>query len=258
MLKLLLVGLGVAGVLGCASSREAGGHRASASRGRMEVARNLDFGGAPGVEGELVSYRPSPAADAPPQAPAPAAEQRATAPARQVIYTASFSVLCGNAEDTLATFLKRVAELGGHMQSQDGTTVTVRVPAARFEDATRYVPELGRVTRKKVDAQDVTQAWADLHIRLENAEKARTRILALLDRAQKMEEIIVLEKELRRLTEEIETMKAQLRGMDDQIAFSTITVEFRSNAPEIYGRVDREVSPFGWINQVGAEHALGR
>ena len=101
-------------------------------------------------------------------------------------------------------------------------------------------------------------AWADLHIRLENAEKARTRILALLDRAQKMEEIIVLEKELRRLTEEIETMRAQLRGMDDQIAFSTITVEFRSNAPEIYGRVDREVSPFGWINQVGAEHALGR
>ncbi len=234
---------------GCASSRASGAPSGMSRARAVSYEESSSRGGAPAANA-LTSTDASgprlPAGEAP------------TGPTRQVIYTASFQVMTGNAEDTLATFLKRVAELGGHMQSQDGTTVTVRVPAARFEDATRYVPELGRVTHKRVDAQDVTQAWADLHIRLENAEKARTRILALLDRAQKMEEIIVLEKELRRLTEEIETMRAQLRGMDDQIAFSTITVEFRSNAPEIYGRVDREVSPFGWINQVGAEHALGR
>jgi len=71
-----------------------------------------------------------------------------------------------------------------------------------------------------------------------------------------MEEILQIEKEVRRLTEEIELMRAQMRSFEDRVAFFTITVQFKSNAPEVFPAARRHRSPFEWINQVGAEHVV--
>lgn len=187
----------------------------------------------------------------------PAQPQRAAeSEARLVIYTASFALLVSNPEDATRTFLKRVDGIGGHMQALKGTAVTVRVPAARFSEVLEWLPEMGRVVARQVDAEDVTRAVGELKLRMENAERSRERLLALLAKAERMEDILKLEKEIARVTEQVELLRAELRGMNDRIALSTVTVEFRSVAPEIRPVARREYSPFPWINRVGAEHAL--
>jgi hypothetical protein len=174
---------------------------------------------------------------------------------RLVIYTANFAILVSNVESSMAQLREMIDEWGGYMQSSTLSTMTFRVPAPLFDKAVEQLSRMGVVTRKQVDAEDVTSQYRDLQLRLEVAENSRQRMLAILKNAEKMEDIIKIENEIRRLTEEIERIKQQLRSMADRILYSTITVEFQAKAPAVRPmRPGRARSYFDWINQIGAEN----
>lgn len=148
------------------------------------------------------------------------------------------------------------------MENQSGNsganngTVTLRVPAQQFHALVNELGSYGQVTQKNLSASDVTKSVFDIELRMETAEKSRQRLLDLLKGATKMEEILQIENEVRRLTTEIEAMKGELRFLKDQVAFSTLAVTFYSNAPPPNTGPTRTRSRFEWINQVGIENVL--
>ena len=174
---------------------------------------------------------------------------------RLVIYVAQFSILVANVEDSMKALLEKIKQWDGFVQTSDLKRVTFRVPAAKFDLAVQEIANLGVVTNKQIQAEDVTRQFADLQLRLEVAEASRKRLMALLEKAQKAEDLLKIENEIRRLTEEIERMKAELRTLADQIAYSTVTVEFAAKAAEVKRVGPRRAgSYFNWINQIGAEN----
>jgi hypothetical protein len=187
----------------------------------------------------------------------PSPRQVPTATARQaagrmLIHSGELLVEVPRAEEAGKEFLAKVEGWGGYLQSQTGTAWTVRVPAARFDAAYEAAQEAGRVIAKRRRANDVSEEFVDLGIRLDNARKSRSRLLEILDKAEKVEDILKIETELRRLTGEIERMEGRMKFLRDQVAMSTLRAEFRSvqQAP-VAGR-QRHWSRFGWINRVGA------
>ena len=86
------------------------------------------------------------------------------------------------------------------MQEVAGASVTVRVPAAQFDQAVRAVEKTGEVVDRQLKASDVTEEMRDLHIRLDNAEKLRQRLLGILEKSQKVEDAIKVEAELARVS----------------------------------------------------------
>lgn len=173
---------------------------------------------------------------------------------RKMIYTARFGLLVPAIEDAVARLLRQVEESGGYLKERDDGTVVCKVPVARFFPLLDRVRELGVVVSEALDAKDVTREMQDLEIRLDNARRSRTRLLALLERATVVEDILKIENELRRLTEEIEQMEGALRLMTHQVEFSTLTVRFTSNAPEV--RTRRGESRFPWVRTIGVERVL--
>ena len=109
-----------------------------------------------------------------------------------------------------------------------------------------------------MQAQDVTKKHMDLSIRLENAETARKRLLKLLEKATKVEDILKIEEHLTRLTETIERIKGELKYLNEQIAYSLVSVGFHSVSPTVRPSKSRSRSRFDWINQVGIEQVLRR
>ena len=169
---------------------------------------------------------------------------------RQVIYNGAMALQVADvdeAEDEVAAIAKG---MGGWLQKIERPRVTVRVPAAKFEETMTALGELGQVVDKKVEASDVTDQFLDLKLRLKNAEKVRARFAALLDQAKTVVEALAVEKELARVTEEIERLKGQLALMRDRIAHSTITVSFQRALPY---RVRMVRFPFRWVHRLGAE-----
>jgi RNA polymerase-interacting CarD/CdnL/TRCF family regulator len=104
-------------------------------------------------------------------------------------------------------------------------SITVRVPAERFADVLSGLRGLGSVELENVSAQDVTKAYADLETRLSVKRQTAARLEQILkDRTAGLADVLSVERELARLTEEIEQMEGERRFYDQQVALSTLTV----------------------------------
>ncbi len=220
-----------------------------------EVSRQANAPPAPPPPPPLPGTTPAAASTAPDKAP------EASGP-RLVIYKGSVTVVVVAVDDAVDKLAARAKELGGYVEGQtansgaNNATVTLRVPAEKFYDLVGELGSYGQVTQKQISAEDVTKKVFDIELRLETAEKSRERLLDLLKQATKMEEILKIESEVRRLTDEIEGMKGELRFLKDQVALSTLSVTFYSNAPPPTRGPTRVRSRFDWINKVGIESVL--
>ncbi len=181
---------------------------------------------------------------------------------RLMIYTGQATVLVAGIEVAVNKITAEVQAHGGYVENQNGDTnsntanITYRIPAEHFFAIKKNLANYGQVLSDSVQAQDVTKQVFDIELRLENATQSRARLMELLKQAQKMEDILAIEAEIRRLTDEIESMKGQLRYYKDQISFSTLSVSLMSNAPPPTSGPRRERSRFDWINSVGPEAVL--
>ena len=155
----------------------------------------------------------------------------AVAEERMLIQRGRVQVEVAQPEESARRFLAAIGEWGGHLQSQQSNEYTVRLPAARFEAAFAWLRAAGRVLDESRQADDVTEEFVDLGIRIDNARKGRDRLLEILQKADRVEDILKIEAELRRLTEEIERMEGRRKFLADQVAMATLTGVFeRSQA----------------------------
>jgi hypothetical protein len=170
-----------------------------------------------------------------------------------LIYTANLTMAVFEVQPGLEAVESAARELGGFLAKQSNNTIVVRVPAARFHEALGRLEKLGDVTNRHIEAQDVTQEYLDLELRIKSARSVRERLEQLLSRAVKVEDSIAIEKELERVMSEIERMEGRLKYLRDQAQYSTITVRFDSRAKELVAK-DTFKLPFPWLEQLG----LGR
>jgi hypothetical protein len=101
----------------------------------------------------------------------------------------------------------------------------IRVPVANYQSFMNSVGDIGAVTSRKEDANDVTAEFYDLEARIKNKQRLEERIAALLEQAKgELKRLIEVEKELARVREEIERMEGRKRYLSDVTALTTIDV----------------------------------
>jgi hypothetical protein len=166
-----------------------------------------------------------------------------------LIYTATVTLSVFQVENMLASVEKMGRDAGGYLSTRSDTQITIRVPRAKFQEVLGKVEGMGNVLHRDVAAEDVTDQYVDLEIRLKNARAMRDRLQTLLQSAQ-VKEALDIEKELARLTGEIESMEGKLKLLRDRIAFSTITVSFQPLAQQQV-RETSLLAPFPFLHQMG-------
>jgi hypothetical protein len=169
--------------------------------------------------------------------------------AAMLVYTANLGMAVYQVEPALDGVEKAARDVGGYLSSRQDAAVTVRVPRDRFDDAVARIEKLGDVTHRDIKAEDVTDEFVDLQARLKNAYSIRDRLSDLLARAA-VKEALDIEKELGRVTEEIERMEGRMKLLKDQIAFSTITVTFSALAAQTVHDTTL-LAPFPWLQELG-------
>lgn len=122
------------------------------------------------------------------------------------------------------------AQAGGYIESSAvGGSVgyrwanyTLRVPQEKFETFLSQVGDTCHVTYTNRETTDVTEQYYDTEVRLATQTTKQERLLALLEKAEQMEDIIALESALADVNYEIETLTGSLRHYDNLVGFSTI------------------------------------
>jgi len=174
-------------------------------------------------------------------------------PDRKVIYNAAFEVRVTNLEHARERTRAIATDLGGYMQKEQDLAVTLRVPSARFAAAVEQIGSLGRIVSRSVNADDVTEQFVDLEIRLRVKQEYLAQLNRLYEQGGALKDLLDIKREIDKVTEEIERLKGRLRFLGDRIAMSTITVRFKVTTTHI----DRRFKlPFSWLETLGIERLL--
>jgi hypothetical protein len=136
--------------------------------------------------------------------------------------------------------------LEGYVESSGREHVVIRVPAERFDQAVSEIESYGELRGKAIDATDVTAYVQELERKQQIAEQTRERLYALLEQSENADERVEILREIRRLTEEIERLKAARESVNRLVNFSRITVRLISELAE-QEEESRESIPFNWI-----------
>jgi len=149
--------------------------------------------------------------------------------------TISLSVPDGSFGPKLARVVAIAHANGGFVlssQTEGSTTgtLTIRVPAARFDDAIGQVGALGTVASSSVTGKDVTNEFIDYGAHLQNLIGRRTVLRSLLARTTTIGESLTVMNELEDVQFQIDQIEGRLRFLNDQVAESTLTVDLREES----------------------------
>ncbi|MCP3912984.1 MAG: DUF4349 domain-containing protein [Actinomycetia bacterium] len=157
---------------------------------------------------------------------------------RKIVYTADVVV---EVEDVTAAARKAqtaIAGLGGLVFGQettsDPTPRTVyefKVRPADFQEALSRLEGLGDLVTQTISADDVTERVVDLESRIITSELSVNRLRGFLEGATDLDTIAALERELLNRETDLETLRGQLRTLQDQVDLATIFLTLRQPTP---------------------------
>ena len=111
---------------------------------------------------------------------------------------------------------------GGSSRSFRRGDYTIRIPQSQMNRFKDNVKDIGNLLNESTSREDVTSQYTDTESRLRVVETKEERILALLESADIMSDIIELERELSNIIYEKEYLSSELMDLDDRIDYSTI------------------------------------
>ncbi len=157
---------------------------------------------------------------------------------RKVLFTANLDLRVDH-PDTANVALEQLANnFGGYVQELGTYRTVIRVKSNTLDEAIEQIGKIGKVLNKEIIGSDVTVSYQDAGIRLENAQKARNRYLELLKKAETVDEILKVEKELERLNTELDLLRGRINRIDHLEAFSTININLKERKkPGILGYI---------------------
>ncbi len=232
LLLLLIVAACGGGAMGQAAAPDSAAERdvaGGADSGEQPAANDETTGGGPADGGGLAAP----------------IEQR-------IVKTGEVSVEVDDVPAAVGLVRAFVLELGGYVGgSQAGTEdqgamLTLRIPAARFDEALERLRALeGTVLVEATRESDVTRQVIDLGARIANLEASEASYRVLLDRAERIDDVLAVQSRLDAVRGEIEQLKAQLQEIEGSADLSTLTVSLIPAAEPVAEQTE------GW--DVGSE-----
>ncbi|MCL6753469.1 DUF4349 domain-containing protein [Nostoc sp. CCCryo 231-06] len=107
-------------------------------------------------------------------------------------------------------------------------TIQLRIPENRLEPTLEELAKLGTVESRNITAEDVGDRLVDFQARLTNLKKTEANLQKIMDRAGSVRDVLSVAQELSNVRETIEQINAQLKSLQNQVAYSTITLNLEA------------------------------
>ncbi|MFC7791174.1 DUF4349 domain-containing protein [Streptomyces cinereoruber] len=227
---------------GCGAGGSDAGDRSAGARAERPADRAPGGGAADGSSGASSGSGPGSGSDAGSGSGSGSGKAAAKAPAQQhVIRTASLSVEVADAAKALATARTVAVDAGGRVENEstervDDTSlasrIVLRVPQGKYDSVLAELAGTGKLLNRKADAQDVTDQVVDVQSRIATQRASVARVRELMDRADKLSDVVTLEAELSRRQADLEALLAQQSSLKDRTSLATITLQLTEKRKE--------------------------
>ncbi|TXS07198.1 DUF4349 domain-containing protein [Streptomyces sp. col6] len=151
-----------------------------------------------------------------------------------VIRTASLSVEVKDASKAAAHARATAQDAGGLVEKEttervDGTRDTshlvLRVPQDAYDEVLRDLSGAGKLVSRTSAAKDVTDQVVDTDSRIATQRASVARVRKLMERAEKLADVVTLEGELSSRQANLESLLAEQASLKDRTTLATITLD---------------------------------
>jgi len=239
-----------------APSTDTGTANSAAEQGKSQFQSVQGMAGASRAAGAPpTTTAPNPGA--PPPNATPISQQTQVTIRRAVIRNASLTVRVKNVEQAEKKADQFVTRFGGYVEGTDSNdlsstdaqiVMTVRVPVGAFDEAISDFEGLGTRINKKISGQDVTGRILDYDARLKTMRTQEDVYRNLLKQSRGLDAVLEMQQKLMELREQIESTTAQLKGLSDLSALSTIELTLSQSMQSVVARPQDA----GWLQEAWA------
>lgn len=160
---------------------------------------------------------------------------------RKLIRTVRLEVETLEFDQLFAYVQNKTEELGGYIESMNvyngsgyttyygsgyrqerSASLTLRIPRENLDGFLTEVDSRGNVISRNEQEVDVTLDYVDLDSHKQVLLAEQERLLSMMERAETIEDLIILESRLSDIRYQIESMESRLRTYDNQIEYSTV------------------------------------
>lgn len=159
-----------------------------------------------------------------------------------LVYTGSINLETLKYEDTVAAVRERIRLYNGIVEQEnewdsdrswtytDGRgrmnnrtlSMTLRIPTASFDSFMNDMEGAGKITARSQMVENISRKYSDNSIEIEALRKQQDRLLEMMDAAQTVEEMIMVEERLSEVQVELNRKLSYQSSMDTDVKYSTI------------------------------------
>jgi len=165
---------------------------------------------------------------------------------RKIIFHATLEMQAENVQGTFNE-VGRIARVAGGFieqsslftqkddegEEQPYATLSLRIPSTQYQDVLADLRGLTgvEIKREESGANEVTEQYTDLQSRLRNLERSESQYLALLERANSIQDILTVQERIDGVRLQIERIQGQLKVLDDLVDLATVNVSLQPIPP---------------------------
>lgn len=155
---------------------------------------------------------------------------------RKIIITAVYDIDVKDIPEAVKAFNEQVTAVGGYVQksgiSSGSASYIFRIPADKLDEFLSFTENTGKVTYSSRKGEDVTIEYHDIQAELRALRIQEERLLALLEFADSLDNILAIEKQLGDIRVSIEKITTRMNELDNLVDYATVYVYLFKEKPK--------------------------
>ena len=158
---------------------------------------------------------------------------------RKLIKNVSLDVETEDIDELDRAVIDKTNALGGYIERENKSgkqssgssysgrryaSYTIRIPAGRIDEFVEDISGKSNVLSQSSYVEDITLNYVDMESRVSSLETQRDRLLAMLESAKTVEDMIYIESELSNVRYQLESYGSQLRLYDNLVSYATVNL----------------------------------
>lgn len=157
---------------------------------------------------------------------------------RKLIKTVRMEAETEALDDMLSALDGKITELGGYVENREvynGSTyaqrryrnasLTIRIPTETVSGFVEHVSGISNIVSSNESVEDITLQYVDTESRVAALEVEQERLLALLEQAESLEDLLEIEDRLTDVRYELENYSSRLRTYDNKVNYATVYLD---------------------------------
>ncbi len=165
---------------------------------------------------------------------------------QKIVYTGNLSIQTLEYDKSAASIRSKIKEAGGFTEAESeydkdynwynysassnhtrSLNLTARIPSEKFESFLDSLEGDGKIMSRSMNAENISQVYANKETYKKALEKEQERLLAMMDKAETIEDMITVESRLSEVERQLNVYKTDLSQMDKDVEYSTVYIDLQ-------------------------------